>query len=93
MPNMRKLSPSEVRTIEYRGASERKQIAAIYDEILSTFVPGDYGQVDIEPGERRMTVRNRLRAAAQRRGLALHFLRTGSDALRFRVEEGEAGEK
>lgn len=90
MPQIRKLSPAEVRAIEYRGVSQRKQIEAAYDDILGTFAPGDYGLVEPEPNEKRLTVRNRLRAAATRRGMSLRFLRTTGNALRFQVGAGAA---
>ena len=89
MPNFRKLSPAEVQTLEYRGTSQRKQVEAEYDEILRAFAPGDYGQVEPEPGEKRLTVRNRLTAAAARSGLTLHFLRTAPPTLRFRIGAAE----
>jgi hypothetical protein len=85
MPNLRKLSPAEVQTLEYTGSSQRKRVEAEYDEILRAFAPGDYGQVELEPGEKRLTVRDRLTAAATRSGVTLHFLRTPPPTLRFRV--------
>ena len=89
MPNLRKLSPAEVHTLEYKGTSQRREVEAEYDEILRPFAPGDYGQVELEPGEKRLTVRNRLSAAATRSGVTLHFLRTTPPTLRFRVGAAE----
>jgi hypothetical protein len=85
MPTFRKLSPAEVHTLEYTGTSQRKHVEAQYDEILRAFAPGDYAQVELEPDEKRLTVRNRLTAAARRSGVTLHFLRTAPPTLRFRV--------
>ena len=76
MPTFRKLSPAEVHTLEYTGTSQRRRIEAEYDEILRSFAPGDYAQVELEGDEKRLTVRNRLTAAATRSGVTLHFLRT-----------------
>src|SRR5207253_6338461 len=85
MPTFRKLSPAEVHTLEYTGTSQRKQVEAEYDAILRPFAPGDYAQVELEGDEKRLTVRNRLTAAATRSGVTLHFLRTAPPTLRFRV--------
>jgi hypothetical protein len=41
----------------------------------------------LEPGENRLTVRNRLRAAAKRRNLGIEFKRTSLDLIRFRIVE------
>src|SRR5947199_10520300 len=93
MPTLRKLSLAEVHTLEYTGTSQRKHVEAEYDEILRPFAPGDYAQVELEGDEKRLTVRNRLTAAATRSGITLPFLRTAPPTLRFRVggSEGVAG--
>jgi len=85
MPTFRKLSPAEVQTLEYTGTSQRERVEAEYDAILRPFAPGDYAQVELEGDEKRLTVRNRLTAAATRSGVTLHFLRTAPPTLRFRV--------
>ncbi|MEN9937986.1 MAG: hypothetical protein RLZZ387_4565, partial [Chloroflexota bacterium] len=69
MPSVRKLAPEEVRAIENRGKGQRKIIEEQYDEIMSEYGPGDYGEADLMPEENRLTVRNRIKAAAARRGL------------------------
>ena len=89
MPTFRKLSPAEVHTLEYTGTSQRKHVEAEYDEILRPFAPGDYAEVELGPDEKRLTVRNRLTAAATRSGVTLHFLRTAPPTLRFRVGVAE----
>ena len=86
MPQLRKLSPAEVHTLEYQGSDQRQRQAAAYDALLEDFNIGDYGIAELLPGEKRPTIYTRLRAAAQRRGLTLRFLRTSGAALRFCVE-------
>ena len=88
MPNVRKLSPEEVRTLENRGKGQRKLIEEEYDSFLADYDAGDYGEADLDPNENRLTVRNRLKAAATRRGLALDFKRTTGNLLRFKVGAG-----
>ena len=91
MPQMRKLSPAEVQTLEYKPTGQRKLIEEQYDAILSDYAAGEYGEAALEPDEKRLTVRNRLRAAAVRRGLEIDFRRTNGDFIRFQVVDNTAG--
>jgi len=91
MPQMRKLTPAEVQTLEYKPTGQRKQIEEQYDAILSDYAVGEYGEAALEPDENRLTVRNRLRAAAVRRGLGMAFRRTNGDFIRFQVIEPSEG--
>jgi hypothetical protein len=85
MPVVRKLSVEEVRTLEKRVKGQRKIIEEEYDSFLGEYGEGDYGEAELNPGENRVTVRNRLKAAAGRRDLELDFKRTKGNVLRFRV--------
>lgn len=85
MPTVRKLSPEEVQTIEYKGKGVRKITEEQYDSFLADYQVGDYGEAELGPEEKRLTVRNRLKAAAGRRGLYLHFNRTSGNIVRFKV--------
>jgi hypothetical protein len=85
MPSVRKLSADEVWALENKGKGQRKLIEEQYDAIISDYSKGDYGEAVLEPGENRLTVRNRLKAAARRRNLAIDFRRTKEDLLRFQV--------
>ena len=85
MPQIRKLTPAEVQTLEYKPTGQRKLIEEQYDAILSDYAAGEYGEAALEPDEKRLTVRNRLRAAAVRRGLGIDFRRTNGDFIRFQI--------
>jgi hypothetical protein len=85
MPNFRKLAPEEVQAIENKGKGTRKLIEEQYNAILAEYSLGEYGEAVLEPDENRLTVRNRMRAAARRRGLGIDFRRTKDDILRFQV--------
>jgi hypothetical protein len=87
LPQIRKLTPAEVQTLEYKPTGQRKIIEKQYDTILSDYAAGEYGEAALEPDEKRLTVRNRLRAAAVRRGLDINFRRTNGDFMRFQVVE------
>jgi hypothetical protein len=91
MPQIRKLTPAEIQTLEYKPTGQRKLIEAQYDAILSEYAVGEYGEAALEQGEKRLTVRNRLRAAAVRRGLEIDFRRTSGDFIRFQVVEHTDG--
>ena len=85
MPSFRKLDPAEVQAPVPRPPSERARVAQEYDALLEGFIVGDHGRAELVEGERRVTVRQRLQAAARRRGLALRF-RPGRGPLIFRVD-------
>jgi hypothetical protein len=85
MPHVRKLSDDEVRDIENKGKGQRKLVEEEYDRYLAEYDVGDYGEADLGPEENRLTVRNRFKAAARRRGVALEFRRTSDTMLRFKV--------
>ena len=91
MPQVRKLTPAEVQTLEYKPSGQRKLIEEQYDAILSDYAAGEYGEAALEPDEKRLTVRNRLRAAAVRRGLEINFRRTNGDFIRFQVVDTTSG--
>jgi hypothetical protein len=85
MPTIRKLAPQEIEVIEGTRKGPRKLIEEQYDGFLGDYDIGDYGEAIIDEDEKRLTVRNRFKAAASRRDVGLHFLRTTGDIIRFRV--------
>ena len=89
MPNFRKLEPEEVQEIENKGKGLRKLIEEQYDAILAEYAIGDYGEATLDIEENRLTVRNRMKAAARRRNLAIDFRRTKEDILRFQIVAAE----
>jgi hypothetical protein len=87
MPSVRKMSVEEASAIENKGKGKRKFTKEEYDHLIADFDSGDYGEVLLEASDNRLTVRNRLKAAAKRRGLGIVFRRTRGDAIRFKLEE------
>jgi|HigsolmetaAR202D_1030399.scaffolds.fasta_scaffold16335_3 hypothetical protein len=85
MPTVRKLTSDEVQAIQDRGKGLRQLIEEQYDRFLADYEIGDYGEAQIAENEKRLTVRNRFKAAAERRGVALRFIRTTGDTMRFKV--------
>ncbi len=86
MPSFRKLTAAEVAALRPRPLGARAQVAREYDEYLVNFAAGDYGRAELHDGDRRAAVRQRLQAAARRRGLALRFRPGPLPALIFHVE-------
>jgi len=85
MPQVRKLAPEEVQTIQDKGKGERKLTEELYDSILSEYEIGEYGEAVLDGGENRLTVRNRMKAAAGRRSIGINFRRTTGDLIRFQI--------
>ena len=59
---------------------------------LSEYEVGDYGEATLDGDEKRLTVRNRLKAAAGRRNIGLDFKRTQGSIIRFKVIEPGSGD-
>jgi hypothetical protein len=91
MPQIRKLAPEEVQTLENKGKGQRKLVEEQYDAFLHDYEVGDYGEAMLDEGEKRLTVRNRLKAAAGRRNVEVEFRRTTGDLIRFRIIEHNRG--
>lgn len=92
MPTLRKLTQEEGRALDAKPLGQRARIAVENDRYLVDFAPGDYGEVQLDAADNRLTVRNRLQAAAARRGVALTFRRTTGPKLRFRVEAADGSQ-
>ena len=88
MPTLRKLAPEEVQVIENKGKGQRKITEEQYDRFLADYEVGDYGEAELDEDEKRLTVRNRLKAATTRRGLGIQFNRTTGNVIRFKVVAG-----
>lgn len=87
MPQVRKLAPEEVQDIQNKGKGLRKLVEEQYDAILSDYEVGEYGEAILDPEENRLTVRNRMKAAASRRNIGIDFRRTSGDLIRFKIIE------
>src|SRR2546428_10417605 len=85
MPQLRKLGPEEVKALENKGKGQRRLTEEQYDAFLSEYDVGDYGEAELEADEKRLTVRNRLKAAAKRREAGIEFRRTQGSIIRFHV--------
>jgi hypothetical protein len=88
MPTVRKLTAEEVVDLERKrgkGDTARTDIARQYDQFLIEFEPNEHGEVQLNEGENKLNIRNKLRAAAERHGLRLEFIRANGIVVRFKV--------
>lgn len=98
MPSIRKLSPDEVHERKHGKPSQRSVVSREYDTMLGQFDIGDWGEVVVDPSEKRLTIRNRLQSAAERKNVKIRFFRTQGPVIRFEVQspssddEGTAGD-
>ncbi len=91
MLQIRKLAPEEVQALENKGKGTRKLTEEQYDAFLSEYQVGDYGEAELDEDEKRLTVRNRLKAAAARRNVGITYRRTQGTVIRFQVVAPGAG--
>ena len=87
--------PGELATVvyEFQNVQDRRMAA----QAIPSYAPSQaaahftklecfcFNQYTLEPGEKRLTVRNRLKAAAKRRGIGILFQRTSGDMVRFKI--------
>jgi hypothetical protein len=73
MPRIRKLSAAESAALSQPRLGRRAQLAQTYDSYMSDFAVGEYGHLELAPGEQRAAERRRLQTAARRCGMALRF--------------------
>jgi len=89
MPTLRVLTTEEVDDLI--GGKEkdptRLLIQQEYDALIAEVRPGDYATVELAEDEDKVNVRNRIKAAAKRRGLTATFRRTRDNTIIFRLEE------
>jgi hypothetical protein len=85
MPIVRKLTAEEVAALGRKRNDARSEIAQQYDQFLIEFGPNEHGEVQLDEGDNKLNIRNRLRAAAERRGLKLEFIRTNGLVVRFKL--------
>ncbi|MCL4559918.1 MAG: hypothetical protein M1281_04785 [Chloroflexi bacterium] len=88
MPKLTKLTNDEIESlIKPRShPSQREIIRKQFIEYLNKYKPGDWISVDLEEGETRQTVKNRLKSAAKELGWQLNFLRTRND-IKFEIQK------
>ena len=90
MAMFRRLTEEEITASQPRRRSgvgaQRRALTEEYRQNLSAYTPGDWVEVALEEGEKRDTVKMRLKRVAEELGMQLAFRRTRGDRLRFQVQ-------
>ena len=90
MPKFARMTEDQIDALQSKRAkgvaSQRKAIADNYRENLKSFQRGDWVEVTLDPEDRRDTVKNRLKSAAEALGVELDFKRTRGEKLRFQIK-------
>ena len=91
MPKVRKPTDEEIEKltrprVARQGPSQRELIRQQYRQYLQDLQSGDWVAVELEEGERKLTVRNRLKRAAAELGMELEFRRSRGPVIYFRVK-------
>ncbi len=73
-----------------KAAKERERIRQEYRNYLSQLAVGEGGELLLEEGEKKTTIRNRLNRAAKELGMKLEYKRTRAPIVRFRVVAKES---
>ena len=87
MATFQRISMDEARALT---AASRTQAHHEYREDMRALSPDTAGQIILTADDRPVTIRARLRAAAQAEGVALEIQRKG-DTMVFWLKEGGAG--
>lgn len=90
MAQFNKMTDEQIAEFENRrlkgGSDQRKVVAEQYRNNLGQFKRGDWVEVTLDPGDKRETVKSRLKRAAETLGVDLEFKRTRGDRLRFQLK-------
>ena len=94
MAMFRRLTEEEIAASQPRRrgsvGAERRALTEEYRQNLSAYQPGDWVEVALEEGEKRDTVKMRLKRVAEDLGIRLDFKRTRGERLRFQVQQPTA---
>ncbi|MBA3534758.1 MAG: hypothetical protein H0T73_22830 [Ardenticatenales bacterium] len=85
MAQFTKLSKEELTTFQSPSTGERSRVRDEYRGYLEGLSDGEGGELRLEGGEKKITVKNRLKRAAKDMNMALEFKRSGEGLVRFCV--------
>jgi transcriptional regulator len=75
-----------------KGLNQREAVRQQYIEYLKQYQPGEWVLVELQEGEQRVTIKNRLIKAADEIGYELKFARSRG-TIKFEVAEKAADTK
>ncbi len=89
MPDFTKLTAQDLERKSKEGGGLRAKIREEYRNFIESIDSGEGGEARLTEGEKKITIKNRLKRGAEDAGKTITFIRSGPDVVRFRVE-GEA---
>ncbi len=87
MPEFTKLNAEQLKSTSNAVSGERARIREEYKGYLQGLNPGEGGELRLVGDEKKITVKNRLKRAAEDLELAITFRRSSSDSVRFQMTE------
>ncbi len=89
MVKFRRLSSDELAKQRGSLTGERKRTRDEYKGYLEGLDGGEGGELQLQD-EKKITVKNRLKRAAEDLNIAIEFKRSASDVVRFKVTESDS---
>ena len=85
MPTFRKLTAEELESFRAPVTGERARIRGEYRAYLEGIEAGEGGELKLNESEKKVTIKNRLKRAAEEMDIAIEFKRSSAESVRFRV--------
>ncbi len=85
MPTFRKLSAEELESFRAPVTGERARIRAEYRGYLEGITKGEGGELKLQEAEKKVTIKNRLKRAAEEMDIKIEFKRSSANSVRFRL--------
>lgn len=85
MPTFRKLTAEELESYRTPMSGKRAKIRTEYRNYLEQIKLGQGGELILNEGEKKVTIKNRLKRAAKEMNLKIQFKRSSPNTARFIV--------
>lgn len=90
MPVYRKLTQEDLAAMTMPPSGERARIREEYRGYLSDLEFGEGGELTLDEGEKKVTIKNRLKRAAKDLGVGIEFRRSSEDVVRYSTKSAES---
>lgn len=85
MPTFRKLTAEELESYRAPVTGKRAKIRVEYQDYLEQIELGNGGELVLSEGEKKVTIKNRLKRAAKEMNIKIKFKRSSPNTARFVV--------
>ena len=90
MPTFRKMTKDELDALTMPPSGERARVREEYRGYLADLELGEGGELLLDPSEKKVTVKNRLKRAAKDLNLGIEFRRSGDNVVRYSIKAPSA---